>query len=84
MERTLSGATTPGQNGHGSNGNERVLRIPQISSITGTSPLDCLVPYLGLLLVGWGFYLSAEKQPVYSTALADWVRRSQEKNSNPE
>ena len=39
----LSGATTPGQCGTGSNGNEGVLRIPQSSSITGTSLSDCLV-----------------------------------------
>ena len=31
---TLSGATTPGQSWPGSDGNERVLRIPKISSIT--------------------------------------------------
>ena len=37
------GATFPGQSGPWSNGNEGVLRIPQSSSITGTSPSDCLV-----------------------------------------
>ena len=36
IDRTLSGATTPGQSGHGSDGNEGVLRIPQSSCITGT------------------------------------------------
>ena len=41
----LSGATTPGQSGPESNVNEGVLRIPQSSSITGTSPSDCLVSY---------------------------------------
>ena len=66
----LSGATTPGQSGPGSNGNERVLRIPQSSSITGTSPSDCLMPYPGHLL-GWS-YPSAAVQLVYSTAPADW------------
>ena len=35
-------ATTPGQSGYGSNGNEGVLCISQSSSITGTSPSDCL------------------------------------------
>ena len=35
IDRTLSGATTPGQSGPGSDGNEGVLRIPQNSSITG-------------------------------------------------
>ena len=45
--RALSGATTLGHSGPGSGGNEGVLLIPQSSSITGTSPLDCLVSYLG-------------------------------------
>ena len=45
IDRTLLGATTPGQSGPGSNGNKGVLRIPQSSSITGTSPSDCLVSY---------------------------------------
>ena len=49
-----------------------VLRIPQSSSITGSSPSDCLVSYPGHSL-GWGSYTSAEKQSVYSTAPADWA-----------
>ena len=68
----LSGATTPGQSGPGSDGNEGVLRIPQSSSIAGTSPSDCLVSYPGHSL-GGGSYPSAEKQSVYSTAPADWA-----------
>ena len=36
-----------GQSGAGRNGSEEVLRIPQSSSITGTSSSDCLVSYLG-------------------------------------
>ena len=32
----LSGATTLNQSGHGSDGNEGVLLLPQSSSITGT------------------------------------------------
>ena len=43
----LSGATTLGQSGPGSDGNEGVLRIPQSSSIAGTSPSDYLVSYPG-------------------------------------
>ena len=43
--KALSGATTPGQSGPGSDGNERVVRIPQSSSITGTLLSDCLVSY---------------------------------------
>ena len=42
IDRTLSGATTPGQSGPGSNGNEEVFCIPQSSRITGASPSDCL------------------------------------------
>ena len=56
----LSGATTPGQSGAGSDGNEKVLHISQSSSITGISPSDCLESYP-----------SAEKWSVYSTASAD-------------
>ena len=47
IDRALSGATTPGQSGPGSDGNEGVLRIPQSSSTAGTSPSDCLVSYPG-------------------------------------
>ena len=47
IDGTLSGATTPGQSGSGIDGNEGVLHIPQSSSITGTSPSDCLVSYPG-------------------------------------
>ena len=36
----------------GANGNEGVLRIPQSSSIAGTSPSDCLVSYPGYSLAG--------------------------------
>ena len=54
----LSGATTLGKSGPGSNGNEGVPRIPQGPSITGTSPSDCLVLYPGHSLGGG--YPSAE------------------------
>ena len=47
IDRTLSGATSPGQSRPGSDGNKGVLRIPQSSSVTGTSPSDCLVSYPG-------------------------------------
>ena len=50
INRTLLGATTPGQSKPGSDGNEEVLSIPQSSSITETSPSDCLVSYPGHLL----------------------------------
>ena len=47
IDRALSGATTPGQNGPGSDGNEGVLCIPQSSKIIGTSQSERLVSYLG-------------------------------------
>ena len=43
IDRTLSGATTPVLNEPGSDGKERVLRIPQSFSIIGPSALDCFV-----------------------------------------
>ena len=52
MDRTLTSGTTPCQSGPGRNDNEEGLCIPQNSSITGTSPSDCLMPYPGYSL--WG------------------------------
>ena len=66
MNRTLSGTTTSGQSGPGSDGNERVLRISQSSSITEASPSDCLVSYAGHSLRE--HYSSAEMQSVYLVA----------------
>ena len=74
IDRTLSGATTLGQSGPGSDYNEGVLHSPQNSSITGTSPSDCFV--ISKTLVGRvRAYSSAEMQLVYSTALADKALR---------
>ena len=85
IDRALSGATILGQSGPESNGNEGVLHISQSSSITGTSPSNCLVSYPGLSL-GWGSYPSADVQSVYSTAAADWanlyVRKNHEISKN--
>ena len=72
----LSGATTPGQSRPGSDGNKGVLRIPQSSSIAGTTPSNCLVSYPRHSLRG-GSYPSAEKQSVYSTVPADWAMGKQ-------
>ena len=58
------------QSGPGTDGNEGVLRIPQIFYI-GVLPSDCLVSYPGP---------SAEKQSIYSTAFADWARERGGKN----
>ena len=76
IDRTLTGATTPVQSWPGSNGNEEILRIPQSSSITGTSLSGCLVSYTRTLVVGGRrSYPFAEKQSVYSTAPADWLAK---------
>ena len=47
IEKTLSGAITLDQSGAGGNGNKWVLSLSQSSSITGTSPSDCLASYPG-------------------------------------
>ena len=47
INRSLSGATTPGQSGRGSDGNKGYSSFPQSSSITVASPSDCLVSYSG-------------------------------------
>ena len=68
----LAGATTPGQSGPGSDGNEIYLHFHQTSNITWTSPSDCLVSYLGHSL--GVTYPSVEKQSVYSTSPADTAK----------
>ena len=45
IERIVSNSTALGQSGPGSDGNEKVIRIPQSSSITGTSASYCSVSY---------------------------------------
>ena len=45
IDRTQSGATTPGQSRPGSDGNAGVPHIPRNSSVTGTSLSDGLVSY---------------------------------------
>ena len=54
IEMTLSGATTPSQNGPGNYGSEGIYHISQRSNITGTSPSDYLVSYLGHFLASSG------------------------------
>ena len=49
----------------------RYSAFPQSTSITGTSPSDCLVSYPGHSL--GRSYPSAEKQSVYSAAPANWA-----------
>ena len=52
IDKTRFGATTPGKRGPGSDDNEGILCITPNSSITGTSPPDCLMSYPGHLLSG--------------------------------
>ena len=54
IDRTGSVATTAGQSGPGSDGNDRVFCIRQNSSIIGVSTSDCLVPYPEHSLWGCG------------------------------
>ena len=72
IDRTLSGATILGQSEPGSDGNEGVICIPPKSSITGTSPPDCLVSYTGHSL--GQSYPSAEMYLVYFAATDDWAK----------
>ena len=71
IDKTLSGATTPGQGDSGDGGNEEVLRIPQNFS-SGASPSDSLVSYQEHSL--GESYLSAEIQSVYFIDPAGWAR----------
>ena len=60
IELTRTGTTTPDQNGHRSNGNKKILHIPQ-SPKNEASPLDGLKPYPRPLF------------SEYSTDTADWI-----------
>ena len=73
--RNLSGATTPGKSGPGSDSSEGVFSTLQSSSIIDASPLDCLVSYKQDIRWGLelGSYLSAEMKSVYSRVPADWA-----------
>ena len=68
MDKALSCATTSDQSGLGSDGNQGILCISQ--SITGASPLDCLVSYPRHS--SRESYPSEEMQSVY-LAPADWA-----------
>ena len=63
IDRTLSGATIPGQSQPGRDDNKGILCIPQIPRITGASPSDCLLSYARNFL--GEFYHYAQKQSVY-------------------
>ena len=69
-DRILSGATTPGQSGPGSNGNEKVL-CPPLQHYWSLAIR--LFSVISRTLVWGGDYPSAEMQSVYSTVPADWA-----------
>ena len=69
IDRTLSCASTPNQNGAGSNGNEVTFHIPKSFSVTWNSPSDCWAWYPGHSFEVC--YTSAKKKSVYFTAPAD-------------
>ena len=72
INRTLSGATSLGLSGHGSNSNEGVHHTHQSSSITGASPSDYSVSYPGHAL--WEEVLPLNiYASVYSIVPADWA-----------
>ena len=70
IDMTLSFATTPSQCEPGSEGYEKVPRIPQSSGITGVSSLGVI----SRTLVGGRSYPSAEMQSVYCTTPTDWAK----------
>ena len=78
IHRTLSGATTQGLSGPGSDGNEGVHCIPQTSSITGTSSSDCLVSYRehSLCMWVWGGGLPLCKEVVSVFRSRSWLGKT--------
>ena len=78
--RARLAATTLRQGKPGSDGNKRVLRIPQSSSSTGAWPSDCLVSYPGYVFKE--SYPTAEMQSVYSAAKS--IFKAVVKNLNSE
>ena len=71
IDRTLSGANTPGQSGPVSIGNEGVLCFPQSSRISWAPPSDGLISYSGHSL--GVSYPSTDLQSMYSADRADWT-----------
>ena len=70
IDRTLSGVTTSGQSGPESDGNDGVPAFPKAPALVEPHH-KIFVSYPGHSL--GEFYSFAEKQSVYSTALADWA-----------
>ena len=60
----------PGQSGPRSDGNEEVLRIPEFFFFALLEPYHQIVQCYIRIPIGRGYYHSAEKHSVYSTATA--------------
>ena len=73
IDRTLLGATTPGQSEPETDENKGILSIPQSSTTIGALPSDCLMSHPGHSL--GEFKAAAEMQSAYSAAPADWATR---------
>ena len=71
IDRTLSGAITPGQSGPGSNVIERVLHIPRSSRHCYNLTIRLFSFISRTLVEGGGSYLSAEVRSVYFTTPAN-------------
>ena len=65
IDRTLSGATTLGPSGPGSDGDEGMLRIPQNSSIIGASPVISSWGRLPLCREAVGVFYSPSRLGTY-------------------
>ena len=78
IDRTLLSATTSGQNRPGSDGNDRVLRVPQSFSFTEASPWDYLMSYNMTLIGVERPYSSEEIQSMHSAAPADLTEEKKE------
>ena len=81
IDRTLLSATCPGQSGLGSDGNGGIFSISLSSSITATSPSDCLVPYQGYSMAGGillhcrdliGVFYSPNRQGQTNLYILEW------------
>ena len=66
LDKTLSSAITPVQNGPGRDGNEGTFHIPKISK-TGALPLD------GLMSYSWWVLPLCRDAVLYSTAPTDCI-----------
>ena len=69
IDRTLSGAITPGHRWPGSDGNEGYSAFPK--ALAEATPSDCLLSYPEHSL--GESYHSGEMQSVYSAGPADWA-----------